>query len=60
MQIPLESLKELKKQFIEDEFNCSGCMACNVTAEMGEHSEAIREVVIANENFFFGKKHGLH
>ena len=57
--VRLNQFFELKKQFIEDEFNCSGCMACNVTAEMGEHSEAIREVVIANENFFFGKVAGV-
>lgn len=50
----LFNLLEYKNQTVKDEFDCVGCMACNVTAEMANHSEKIRNVLSKNENEFRG------
>ena len=42
----------LKCKIIKEQHSCTGCMACNVTAEMAEHSELIRVTVVKNETEF--------
>lgn len=49
------SLLEFKNQHVKDEFDCCGCMACNVSAEMANQNEQIRIVLEKNENAFRAK-----